>query len=72
MKAAIPLAKMSTNEKLQALEEIWEDLCRNSDDIPSPAWHEDVLNKRKLKVSEGTAQYIDWDKAKQQIRDQLQ
>lgn len=35
MKFTLPLDKMTTEEKLLALEEIWQDLCRKSDNIPS-------------------------------------
>jgi hypothetical protein len=43
MDLAIPLDKMTTIEKLRAIEEIWDDLRRTAEHIPSPAWHADVL-----------------------------
>ncbi|MBI2432916.1 MAG: addiction module protein [Candidatus Hydrogenedentes bacterium] len=47
MELAIPLEKMTVAEKLRALELIWDDLQRRSEDVPSPAWHEDVLKSRE-------------------------
>ena len=51
MKLTLPLDKMTTEEKLLALEEIWEDLCRTPDNIPSPAWHVGVLEERPSSLS---------------------
>ena len=72
MKLTLPLDKMTTEEKLLALEEIWEDLCRTSENIPSPAWHVSVLEERQQRVEDGSAAFIDWARAKQNIRDATQ
>ena len=69
MKRAIPLDKMTTAEKLQAMEEIWTDLQRMSEEIPSPGWHADVLAAREGRVREGGSQFSDWAAAKSRIRD---
>lgn len=50
MTATMLLDKMTTSEKLLAVEEIWEDLCRNPEDVPSPAWHGDILEKRSKRI----------------------
>ena len=60
---------MTTAEKLHALEQIWEDLCRTPDQIPSPSWHGDVLQDREKRVEEGSSQFADWAEAKEIIRD---
>ncbi len=69
MKLTLPLDKMTTEEKLLALEEIWENLCRTSDNIPSPAWHVSILEERRNRVQDGTSEFVDWVQAKQNIRD---
>ncbi len=69
MKLTLPLDKMTTEEKLLALEEIWEDLCRTSDNIPSPNWHVGVLEERQKRVQDGSAEFVEWARAKQNIRD---
>ena len=70
MQLAIPLDTMTTVDKLRALEEIWSDLQRTPDDVPSPAWHADVLHARENRVREGSSQFGDWTKAKRRIREQ--
>ena len=66
----IPLENMSVGDKLRALEEIWSDLQRTADAVPSPAWHADVLRAREGRVQEGSSQFGDWNEAKERIRKQ--
>lgn len=69
MAHSLPLDKMSTSDKLRALEDIWTDLQRTPKDIPSPSWHGDVLSARELRVREGKSEYGDWAAAKRKIRE---
>ncbi len=69
MKPAIPLEKMTTAEKLQVMEEIWADLLRMPEEVPSPGWHADVLAARAVRVREGKSRFSDWDAAKSRIRE---
>lgn len=71
MHPAIPLQQMTATEKLQAIEEIWADLARESNDVPSPAWHGDVLCARERRITDGTADFLDIAEAKQAVREQL-
>ncbi len=69
MEQILPLDEMTTAEKLRALEELWEDLSRTPEDIPSPEWHADVLRAREQRMKDGTAQLVDWSEAKSRIKD---
>jgi hypothetical protein len=71
MSAKLPLDEMSLEEKLQAMEALWEDLSREPDHIESPSWHQDVLKETECKVESGEAMFTDWEKAKSSIRDRL-
>lgn len=68
MTVKLPLDKMTVREKLQVMETIWEDLSKNSDDLPSPAWHQDALEEREARIASGQAKFVDWEKAKKEIR----
>jgi len=68
MLVTLPLKEMSTEEKIQAMEALWEDLCRNADSLASPSWHEDILQQRERMVAEGVDQFVDWETAKKSIR----
>jgi hypothetical protein len=68
MGLALRLDKMTVRDKLQALEEIWDDLCRSAKAIPSPSWHADVLRAREKRIRQGTSRFTEWTEAKQKIR----
>lgn len=67
MNIVLPLEKMTVDEKLKLMEEIWADLSRNPDDIPVPQWHLDLLREREQLVQEGKADFVDLDPAKKDV-----
>jgi hypothetical protein len=71
MPLAIPLEQMSVAEKLAALEEIWDDLARTPENVPSPAWHADVLAARERRIAGGASRFLDVAEAKQAVRARL-
>ncbi len=71
MAANLPLEKMSIEEKIQAMESLWDDLCKTADGIPPPPWHGNVLRERENAINEGTDEFIDWENAKKRIRNDI-
>lgn len=71
MSPEIPLESMTVAEKLNLMERLWTDLSHRPEDVPTPEWHGDVLAERIAEVREGRAQFIDWETAKQQLREHL-
>lgn len=69
MKITLPLEKMSTEEKIQTMEIIWNDLCKKADSISSPSWHEKVLHNREEGIKSGDDKFVDWSKSKKNIQD---
>jgi len=69
MEAVLPLDRMTTAEKLRAMEAIWADLTHHADSFESPAWHGDVLRERDQRVAEGKESFVDWEEAKRQLRE---
>jgi hypothetical protein len=70
MKNTLDLKHMSVEEKLQVMETIWDDLCKEADSLKSPSWHEDILNEREKEIKNGDKNFMDWNKAKKHIQDQ--
>jgi len=58
------LKKMTVKEKLQAMEELWSDLCCNQNQVPVPQWHKDTLDRQERLIKEGKATFVDWETAK--------
>lgn len=69
MDVVLPLDRMTTAEKLRAMETLWADLSRNADTFESPAWHSDVLRERQQRIAEGKETFVDWEEAKRQLRE---
>lgn len=62
---------MTLEEKLAAMESLWEDLARSPEAVESPAWHKEVLDERRERVADGKARFVDWEKAKAEIREKI-
>lgn len=56
-------------EKLRMLETLWDDLTHDSATMSSPAWHGDALKSAERAHASGQADFIDWETAKQRLRD---
>ena len=67
----LPLKEMTLQEKLAAMESIWEDLARTPEAIESPAWHKHILDERRKRLAEGQSRFTDWERAKTDIRNKL-
>lgn len=68
MGTMLPLDKMTTSEKLAEMERLWDDLCRNPQDVPSPSWHGAILAEREKQIAEGKMAFVDLDDARERIR----
>lgn len=71
MPTNLPLKDMTLEEKLAAMESLWEDLARSPEAVESPAWHKEVLDERHERVADGKARFVDWEKAKAEIRKKI-
>ena len=68
---SLPLKQMTQAEKLMALEAIWDDLSRNEETFESPAWHKEELAATEERVKAGKEQFVDWEQAKEELREQF-
>ncbi len=71
MSIDLPLEKMTLADKLEAMELLWADISRQPTELPSPAWHRDVLDERRRLVAEGKLKFLDWDAAMTELREEL-
>lgn len=54
----LDIKKMTTTERLQAMEALWNSLIDEESEIESPQWHQDILEERKRKIENGKAEFI--------------
>jgi hypothetical protein len=71
MSTNLPLKDMTLQEKLAAIELLWDDLARSPESVESPNWHKDILDERRERVADGTAHFVDWETAKKDIRNKV-
>lgn len=65
------LKAMTVPDKLRLMEALWVNLSRPEAALESPVWHEAVLKERAALVKAGKATFVDWETAKQQLRERL-
>lgn len=66
--STLAIQRMSTAEKLQAMEELWESLSQDEQAVLSPDWHADALRETEARYEAGQEQPLDWTDAKQDLR----
>jgi hypothetical protein len=71
MSIDLPLDKMTLPEKLEAMELLWADISRHPADLPSPAWHRDILEERRRLAAEGKLKFLDWGTAMAELREEI-
>ncbi len=52
------IRKMTKPECICAMEELWDVLCHQDEDIESPEWHSDILEERRKKIKSGEAEFL--------------
>jgi putative addiction module component (TIGR02574 family) len=69
--ATIPIESLTLSEKLLLMERLWEDLSKHPSNVSPPEWHGDVLAARLTAVREGKTEFVDWDAAKERLRNRM-
>jgi putative addiction module component (TIGR02574 family) len=52
------IEKMSVEERLEAMEMLWESLARSPAETTSPKWHGNVLSSRLERLKSGKAEIL--------------
>ncbi|MCK5194619.1 MAG: addiction module protein [Desulfobulbaceae bacterium] len=54
----IEIERMSTAERLQTMEALWDSLLHDEPEIESPEWHENILRERMRKIENGSTVFL--------------
>ncbi|HEX4962897.1 MAG TPA: addiction module protein [Thermoanaerobaculia bacterium] len=60
---------LSPSEKLQLVEDLWDDLASTSNAVPVHDWQKQELAHRKANLAENPASGLTWEKVKRRFRD---
>ncbi len=58
------IEKMSSSEKLQTMESLWDSLLDEKPEVASPQWHEQILACSTTKIADGSAKFVSLDTLK--------
>jgi putative addiction module component (TIGR02574 family) len=64
----ISIFDLSPTEKLQLVEDLWDDLTATPSEIPVHEWQKDELARRKNNLMSKPASGLSWDEVKNNIR----
>jgi putative addiction module component (TIGR02574 family) len=59
---------LSPSEKLQLVEDLWDDLAAEPDAVPVHDWQKQELARRKANLLKNPASGLAWDEAKRRVR----
>ena len=65
------IEEMTPSQRAELMEALWKVMAQRPEEIESPDWHREVLEERRKAVENGEVEYIDWEVAKQQIRNRI-
>ena len=71
MIALTEIHQLPLHEKLRMMEALWDDIAPREAELEVPQWHKDLLDEREQLIHDGKAKFIDWETAKQQIKDSI-
>ena len=69
--STISIETLTISDKLLLMERLWEDLSRHPTDVPVPQWHGDILAERQAAVRDGRSSFVEWNAAKERLRERL-
>ncbi len=55
-------------EKLQLVEDLWDDLAADPSEVPIHEWQREELARRKAKLMSNPTAGLSWDEVKRRIR----
>lgn len=70
MSASTSLFDLSPSEKLQLVEDLWDDLASTPDAVPVHEWQKDELARRKASLQDRPSPLSTWPEVKQRARSQ--
>ena len=59
---------LSPSEKLQLVEDLWDDLAATSEVVPVHDWQKEELDRRKANLMKSPASGLTWEEVKRRVR----
>ncbi|MPZ12854.1 MAG: addiction module protein [Chloroflexi bacterium] len=65
---ATSIFDLSPSEKLQLVEDLWDDLAATPDVVPVHDWQKEALARRKVILIDNPAAGLVWEEVKRRVR----
>lgn len=59
---------LSPSEKLQLVEDLWDDLATTPEAVPIHDWQKQELARRKVNLQRNPASGLEWEEVKRRLR----
>ncbi len=60
----LEIKKLSVFDRLQIMESLWDSFMEENLELDSPEWHENILETRKKRIKNGSAEFISLNELK--------
>jgi putative addiction module component (TIGR02574 family) len=60
--------ELSASEKLQLVEDLWDDLATTPEAVPIHEWQKEELARRKARLLSNPASGLSWEEVKRRVR----
>ncbi len=64
----LSLFDLTPSEKLQLVEDLWDELAASPTDVPVHAWQKEEVARRKANLQKSPASGLSWKEVKRRIR----
>ncbi|HEX7380319.1 MAG TPA: addiction module protein [Pirellulales bacterium] len=64
----VSIFDLSPAEKLQLVQDLWDDLAATPEDVPIPEWQKQEVERRKANLLKNPASGLEWSQVKRNIR----
>ena len=59
---------LSPSEKLQLVQDLWDDLAADPESVPIPEWQKQELDRRAANLKANPASALTWEEVKRRVR----
>ena len=64
---ATEISRLTPGEKLQLVEELWDEIAASEDQLPIPDWHRSVLNEDQARYEANPTEGSPWPEVKARL-----
>jgi putative addiction module component (TIGR02574 family) len=62
------ILRLPPEERIDLLGDAWDAIAASPDEVPMPAWHVEVLEKR---LAEPEPEYLSWEEVRERLKETL-